>query len=305
MNLKLAETILKDAKPEIKIVNPTPEMEELLKLREVGVKIRIEKRENERPTILIEGSQIAYNAVPLKNEFEPFLKTLLRVWKKESGLKNEVVREIQGVSAKIDVYVTQFCPNCAKVVEKVTKFAIANPKIAVRIVDATLFPSNDVTSVPTVVINNKLKLVGDISETELAEWIVEASKKAERGQIAILLKEGKLEEAIKVARENAELFAEVLERPELMARIGAMVALEKLHKEGIDLSRAKIKLIQIIEKDDPVKSQDAAFILGKIGEKDDITILEKLLDNSRDIGVKEAIMEAIDEIRKRAEGLFN
>ncbi|AEA47664.1 thioredoxin family protein [Archaeoglobus veneficus] len=289
------------------LVNPTPEMEEFAKLEEFGVKVEVQEDGGE-PAIILQrdGISITYNAAPLQMEFEPFLRTLSRLAEMNSGLSDENVKKLEGCKAEVIVFVAPFCPHCAKVVEIANKMAIANPDIKVRIVDVSVLPDlggkYGVTSAPTVIINGEIKLVGELSENELVEWVAKANKDYKLDYIVTLLREGRIDEVREMVERNPEdldVLGDVLKQPEIMARVGAMVLLERLFREDPEKVRAvKEKIMKLLQSEDSTVLQDAAFILGKIGEKKDISALESLL-KSEDSDVREAAKEAIEEIEGR------
>ncbi len=286
----------------VKLVSPTPEMQEFSRLSELG--LNVEVVEGERPAIVLsDGVTVIYNAAPVDMEYEPFLRTIARMADK-AGLKEENLK-LEG-SGEITVFIAPFCPHCAGAVEAANRIAVANPKIRVRIVDISLFPELgerfNVTSAPTVVINGEIKLVGELSEDELIEWLRRASNDYKLEYFVTLLREGRIEEVMEAVNKNPEdavLLAGIIERPELMARVGAMILLERLFRskaEGVEVARGEI--LKILRSKDTTKVQDAAFILGKIGRKDDIPALEPLL-RSEDEEVREAAREALEEIESR------
>ncbi|RLI89911.1 MAG: hypothetical protein DRO98_00105 [Archaeoglobales archaeon] len=295
----------------VRILNPTAEMREFLRLSELGMDVELE--EGEEPAIILEksGIRIVYNAVPAQMEYEPFLRTIARLARSNSNLKEENLKKIADCNAEVVVFVAPFCPHCAKVVEIANKIAIANPKIKVRIVDVSLLTKLGerfgITSAPTVVINGEIKLVGELSENELVEWIYRANSEYKFDYFVTLLRDGRIDEVMEIISkkpEDVEVLGEILDQPELMARIGAMILLERVFRdkpEAIEIAKRKIR--ELLLSDDSVKAQDAAFILGKIGRKEDIPLLQKLLE-SRDSEVREAAREAINEIEERDKETF-
>jgi len=306
-DVKRAEKILtkKLEGVKVKLTNPTKEMKEFEKLKDFGAEVEVE--ESGEPSIVISNGEveIVYKATPVQMEFEPFLRTLLRLSEGgEEGLK------LEGCKGEIKVFVAPICPHCAQVVESVNRIAIANPQIKVEIIDVTLYPDlgekYEVTSAPTIVIGEDVKLVGDHSLEELLDWI----KRTLCGEdyrveyYIMLLKDGRIDEvkeAIEKDEKNLLVLAEVLERPEIMARVGAMMILEEIFEKDPEKVKAvKEKILEILKKGDPTAIQDAAYILGKIGSKEDIPLLEELL-NSENEDVREAVEEAIEEIKEREE----
>ncbi len=291
----------------VRLINPVNEMKDFEKLKDFGADVEVV--ESGDPSIVISNGrvEIVYKAVPVQMEFEPFLRTLVRLAKDEV----EENLKLEGCRGEIKVFVAPICPHCAQVVEGVNRIAIANPEIKVTIIDVTLYPDiaekYNVTSAPTIVIGEDVKLVGDHSLEELLEWVRRTlcGEDYRVEYYITLLKEGRIDEvkqAIEKDERNLLVLAEVLERPEIMARVGAMMILEEIFERNPEKIKAvKQKILEILKKGDPTAIQDAAYILGKIGDESDIPLLEELL-NSENEDVREAVEEAIEEIRERSEG---
>ncbi len=243
---------------------------------------------------------IIYNAIPLKEEFEPFLKTLIML---SNGFE---VDEIKDLEAEIMVFVMPICPHCAKVVETVNSFAVANPKIKSIIIDASRFvdlmQKFEITSAPTTIINGEIKLTGYISREELLEWLKRASGDYKREYFVTLLNERRLDEIKDIVARNPEdikILAELLAHEEFLVRFGAMVVMEQIAKENPDVIKiAKDVIRKLLKHEDFRIREDVAMLLGSIGDESDIEFLEELTKDERE-EVKDSALEAIEEIRKK------
>jgi glutaredoxin len=246
---------------------------------------------------------IVYHALPLKNELEPFLKTLLMLSRDESNAPEGIGQ----YKAEIIVFVMPICPHCAKVVETVNSFAIANSDIRSIIVDASRFTDVaqkfDISSAPTVIINGEIKLVGYISKEELFEWIKRASSDYKAEYMSTLLKEGRTDEVKEIVAKSpndVKVLAELLAYPDFMVRLGAMAILEQLYKENPKIVEpAKDKIRQLLKHEDFRIREDVAMLLGSIGDESDIKFLEELLIEERQ-EVRDSALEAIEEIKMRS-----
>ncbi len=306
-DVKKAEKILpKLYGIKVKLVNPTKEMKDFEKLKEFGAEVEIVDGEN--PAIIISKGdiEITYMAIPIQMEFEPFLKTLAML------AKDEVHENLKlNCEGEIKVFIAPVCPHCAQVVESINKIAIANPSIKVKIIDVMLYPElgekYEITSAPTVVIKD-VKLVGEYTIEELFEWVkkVLCGEDYKTDYYVILLKDGKIEEVKKdVEKNDKNLIAlvNVLEKPEIMARVGAIMILEEIgEKNPNKLIKIKDRLIEMLKrgtsKEDLTVIQDVVYLIGKIGDTEDIKLLEKLKELG-DEDIKDAVDEAIEEIMER------
>jgi len=80
-----------------------------------------------------------------------------------------------------------------------------------------------------------------------------------------------------------------------------MILEEIFEKDPEKVKAVKEKILETLKKGDPTAVQDAAYILGKIGSKEDIPLLEELLDSENE-DIREAVEEAIEEILEREGG---
>ncbi len=243
---------------------------------------------------------IIYHAIPLREELEPFLNTLIMLSK---GFKLE---EVKDLSAEIMVFVMPICPHCAKVVETVNSFAVANPRIRSIIIDASRFTDLmqkfDITSAPTTIINGEIKLTGYLSRSELIEWLRRASGDYKRDYFVTLLNERRLDEIKSMIEKNPEdirILAELLAHEEFLVRFGAMVVIEQIAKESPEVIKlAKDVIRGHLKHEDFRIREDVAMLLGSIGDESDVKFLEELLNEEKD-EVKDSAMEAIEEIRTK------
>ncbi len=303
---------LKDLEEEVEIIVVPNEnwkdFEDFAKiLSEANDKIsyKVEDREGliAKPAMILkkdDQENIIYNAIPLREELEPFLKTIVML---SNGIQ---MNEVEGLEAEIMVFVMPICPHCAKVVETVNSFAVANPKIKSIIIDASRFidlmQKFDITSAPTTIINGEIKLTGYISKDELIEWLKRSSGDYKRDYLVTLLNERRLDDIKSIVAKNPEdirILAELLAHEEFLVRFGAMVVIEQIAKENPEVIKlAKDVIRNLLKHDDFRIREDVAMLLGSIGDESDVKFLEELLNEEKE-EVKDSAMEAIEEIRSK------
>lgn len=166
---------------------------ELLKaLSELSPLIKLEDRFSEDPTetplIIITddgekyGERIKYLGLPVEYEFSTLIDTILRVSRKSVNLKSTTIKYLESLDkeVKIDVFVTPFCPFCPQMVKMAYQFAQVSDKVTARGIDAMMFENLssrwNVLSVPYTVINERVSLVGAVSEDKIINKISEAVK---------------------------------------------------------------------------------------------------------------------------------
>lgn len=304
----MLERILKDIQNPIRITisknNLTRELIKLIKkLNKINKKIEYSIDElDEFSKIECNDSKIIYQALPIN--LEEFASLIKIISNKETSLKR--VKEIKMLSGNLIVFVSPFCPHCSKIIKKAVEFAIVNPKITVKIVDAIQFKELskefNIVSVPTLIINEKTKLSGEIHENDIIDALKEDKYYEYKiGYYAYMLKEGYADELKKdiKTKSDVKIIGDLLTHPMLKVRIGAMVLLEKIYKDDPELvEKAKVKIRELLKHGDSRVKEDAALILGKIGDESDIKLLKELLTNENK-DVRDSAIEAIEEIEKR------
>ncbi|MFO7967756.1 MAG: thioredoxin family protein [Archaeoglobaceae archaeon] len=248
-----------------------------------------------------------YHALPTEMELEPFLNTLSRLSGGSSELEIDTAQKIMQVEDEVEiiVFVMPVCPHCAKVVERVNQFAIENTNIHVYVVDVAQFQEigsdYKVMSAPTVIINQNIKLINPETE-ELLEWIEKRDDELE--YFGKLLKDGEIDELKEIIEEDlgkTEMLVELLKKSEINVRIGAVILITRLlndHPQKLEDVKTRVK--ELLEEDSSNIVQDAALVLGRIGDKSDVEELKKLF-SSEDKEIKDAAEEAIEEINSKEE----
>jgi thiol-disulfide isomerase/thioredoxin len=226
-------------------------------------------------------------------KLDSFLKTvkMLREAKQNGNL-----------SAEIKVFVSPFCPHCAKVIENVNSLAVENPNVKVEIIDVSAYPElaekYGITSAPTTIINDSVRLIGYISKEEVVKWIEKAEDKKE--YFVKLIKDGRLDELLDSIKDEKDLgiVVDLLAYNDFMVRLGAMVVLEEVFKIIPSIVKAvKDKIRKLLKHDDKRIVQDVAMLLGEIGDEEDIEFLKDLVKAGGE--VKLSAEEAMEEIAKR------
>lgn len=258
-------------------------------------------------TIKSGDARIIYQCLPIK--LEEFAKLIRIISNKDVKFRDELKKDIKTTTGEIIAFTSPFCSHCGRVVELVTKFAAVNPNLEVRIVDAIHFKElskeHNIISIPTLIVNGRIKLTGQINEDKILDALKEDRYYDYKlGYYAYMLREGLVEELKKdiKTKSDVKVVGDLLIHPMLRVRIGAMLLLEKLFKENPEIVEgAKPKIRELLKHRDSRVKEDAALILGKIGNKADIKFLEDLLV-SENVDVRDSAVEAIEEIEERIKG---
>lgn len=110
---------------------------------------------------------VKFNGIPAGHEINSFIPALLEV----SGFESELPKELEDRIKKIDkpvnikVFITLSCPHCPGAVQKAHKMALMNKFIDAEMIEAETFgelsDKFNVSSVPKIVINEKVELIGN------------------------------------------------------------------------------------------------------------------------------------------------
>jgi HEAT repeat protein len=85
----------------------------------------------------------------------------------------------------------------------------------------------------------------------------------------------------------------------LRVRIGTIALLETLKKEDAEsIGKAIQSLITLLKDENPLIRGDVAYVLGLIGDRETIPVLEQLTNNE-DPNVRTIVREAIEDIQSR------
>ena len=134
------------------------------------------------PTILMINSKeqviIRYLAVPTAAKIQPFIQALMVFTGAPNYYENVLRENLNKInSTVIKVLITDYCSYCSTVISICSQFALASEgKLQTIIVDIMAFPDiseqYNVTTVPTLIVNEDKKLIGDITAEELLNELI-------------------------------------------------------------------------------------------------------------------------------------
>jgi len=111
---------------------------------------------------------VKFNGIPAGHEINSFIPALLDMGQAHhDDVPEDYLKRIQAIDkpVNIKVFVTLSCPHCPGAVQKAHKLAMLNPNVEGEMVEAQTFVelSNrfNVSSVPKIVINDSIELVGN------------------------------------------------------------------------------------------------------------------------------------------------
>ena len=281
-------------------------------LKSLAPKITVIKKkdvENRHSTIQL-NNNLAYQAVPLGTELEPFLTALAFLGGKPIQLPESVQKNIEEISlpAMLTIFVTQHCPFCPKTVSQLVPLAFLNKFIKLTVIDGTLFPEmaqqHDIRSAPTVLLEDSFRWTGATQLDEIIEILKNRDpSKLSASTLENMLNEGNASGVADLMLKNDKLFPgfiDLLTHEKWPVRLGAMVAIEQIKEENSNLAAQCVEPLwkRFSDLEDQVKG-DIIYILGETGNADTIFKIEKILKNPYHSEVKEAAEDAISSIKQR------
>jgi alkyl hydroperoxide reductase subunit AhpF len=134
------------------------------------------------PTILMTNSKdqviIRYLAVPTAAKIQPFVQALMVLTGTPNYYENFIKENLNKINPTIiKVLITDYCAYCSTIISICSQFALASEgKLRTIIIDIMTYPDiseqYNVTTVPTLIINEDKKLIGDITAEELLNELI-------------------------------------------------------------------------------------------------------------------------------------
>jgi glutaredoxin-like protein len=124
-------------------------------------------------------TRMRFLGAPAGYEFVSLIEAIIAAGTNESGLSEESLSLIAGVTEPMDikVFVTPTCSHCPRAVALAHKIAMANPLITATCVEATEFLDLSrqyrVTGVPKTVVNGTIEILGALPEKEFVRGVLD------------------------------------------------------------------------------------------------------------------------------------
>lgn len=136
------------------------------------------------PAIVVGGpasGRVRFIGVPRVNLFRALLEAVRRASTRDWDLDCDLVRTLGGLAAPVGLrtFATPTCPACPPVVSLTIRLALAGERVAVDVIDGTAFVDAvtewGVGGVPTVVLNDAIRVEGPVPEQTLVEFALHAA----------------------------------------------------------------------------------------------------------------------------------
>lgn len=150
----------------------------------VGVSVEEVAGDPCTPVIVVEGpagGRVRFLGVPRVNLFRLLLEAIRRSSTRDRGLAADLVRTLANLPGPVHLraFATPTCPACPPVTSLVLRMALASERVSVDLVDGVAFVDLvtewGVGGVPTVVLNDAIKVEGPVPEATLVEFALHAA----------------------------------------------------------------------------------------------------------------------------------
>ena len=253
------------------------------------------------------ASPVHYYFIPQGKERAPFLD-LIRQLTGHKQKQGEGRPAEKGESEQIELllFVSIHCPNCPTTVSIVHSFAMTIPTLTIHIIDIMEHPElaedHNIQSVPTLIVENKLRYVGTLPKDRLLKLLRLGDHQSFiQEEIRQMIEQGKAVEAGNLIAEgnNPSFLKEDLGNSTFQTRLGILLALEEaLEIDPRSLDALVKPVLPFLEAEDAALRGDLADLLGKIGHQDALPGLKKLCADP-DPDVAEAAGEALAMINSK------
>ncbi len=201
------------------------------------------------PAIIIgRHKNIAYQTIPEGRELLLFLEALSAAADYTASSSNEIQKSRIELPANLTVFIAQQCPHCPNIVAQLLLLASENPPLRLTIIDGFLFENQtkelDIHSVPTLILDNKLRWTGQINVVEVIHQCIKRDpSQLSSSSLRQIIESGEAARVAAMMIANGRIFpafVELLVSERWSVRLGAMVAMEYLADESPDLAAQMI-----------------------------------------------------------------
>jgi hypothetical protein len=204
------------------------------------------------------------------------------------------------------IYISPQCKFCPEAVRQLLPLLTLNSNIRLTVIDAMYFPElaemENIQSVPTLILEDHFRWSGSFQINEIVD-VMKNRDPSMLGPVSLemMLKEGKAGALAAMMLEKVQIFPafyEVLAHPKWPVRLGAMVVMEELVENNLDLATQILKPLweRFHKVDDRVKG-DLLYLFGQLKRTEILPQLQAILNGDYDPEVLEAAQEALNKIK--------
>jgi glutaredoxin len=250
------------------------------KLAEMAPHLTIETRPGQRdlPAFLVREN-IAYSALPLERELDPFLDALSQPISSAATLSAPIRKALDAIDipVRLTLYIALACPHCPHVVRTLIPMAMACSHIDLQIIDGSLFPEtaekDGVLSAPCLILDDDFRWTGNVEPLEIIQMITSRDpSQLSAGTLKNILEQGDASWIVgQMIKKGAifDAFISLLVHDTWSVRLGAMVVVEELAGTDPKLAaRLSPILIQEFDGKDVTVQGDILYALGETGDRE-------------------------------------
>jgi len=280
------------------------------RLTQLVPKIHVKKEDgdaDEVPAIKIH-SGLRYQAVPSGTEVAPFIDALNMLDSNTARIDEATYARLTKVElpTSLMIYISPQCKFCPQAVRQLLPLLTLNSNIRLTVIDAMYFPElaemENIQSVPTLILEDHFRWTGSFQINEIVD-VMKNRDPSMLGPVSLemMLKEGKAGALAAMMLQKVQIFPafyEVLAHPKWPVRLGAMVVMEELVENNLDLAAQILKpLWQRFHKVDNRVKGDLLYLFGQLKRTEIVSQLQTILKGDYDPEVQEAAQEALDKIK--------
>jgi hypothetical protein len=254
------------------------------------------------------GKSIVYRGVPQGNELGAFLDILLKL-SKQAHFQTQPEKEADlEIPARLRIYVSGMCTFCPLEVQKLTALALQQSSIHLTIIDAMQFSelaqADTIRSVPTLMLDDQFRWTGSIDQQELIDTIQSRDPtQLSWATLEAMIADGnayQLSEMMLKSNCIIPAFIDVLIHETFSTRLGAMAVAEEIADRQLSLAvQMTAPLIERFDHQTDAVKGDILYILGLCADREVLDFLDTITAASIDADVKEAAVDAREEILTR------
>jgi hypothetical protein len=254
------------------------------------------------------SDRIRYHCIPREKELPLFLDLLAGVDFPPPAVNAPAAERITAVSATafVKIYILPLCPFCPKTVSDLFWLAGQSRFIHITVIDGELFPSlaeqDRIRSVPTVILDNDLRWVGQMDLDEIVGMMMERDP-SQLGPDALrsMIEEGGAGDLAEMMTGREKIFpaiVDLLTHSQWSVRLGAMAVFEYLVENSPGLADQLLDLLweRFEAADDPIKG-DMLYLMGQARHPETPARLKAVVAGPYAEDVKEAAREALETLR--------
>ena len=261
---------------------------------------------DEIPAIKIHNG-LRYQAVPSGTEVAPFIEALIMLDHQTDRIAEATNARLAKVElpTNLIIYVSPQCKFCPQAVRQLLPLLSLNSNIRLTVIDALYFVElaemDNIQSVPTLILEDQFRWTGSLQINEILD-VIKNRDPSMLGPVSLetMLKEGKAGELAAMMLEKAHIFPafyEVLAHPKWPVRLGAMVVMEELIENNLDLASHILEpLWERFHKVDNRVKGDLLYLFGLLKHTECVPQLQAILNGDYDSEVQEAAQEALANI---------